>query len=96
MPTQIVNLTAELDAFVKTQVKSGNFNNSSEVHRAALVAMARDEEERTIRLERLKHEVQLGIDDLEAGRYRTVSSDQEHREFFSELKGNALAKKSDA
>jgi len=62
MPTQNVNLTPELDRFVKKAVKSGAFNNASEVHRAALVAMAREEEERKLRLQRLRREIQLGLD----------------------------------
>ena len=62
MPTQNVNLTPELDRFVKKAVKSGAFNNASEVHRAALLAMAREEEERDLRLRRLRKEIQLGLD----------------------------------
>jgi len=74
MPTQNVNLTATLDTFVKTQVSRGYFNNASEVHRAALAEMARQEEERQLRLEQLRREVQLGIDDLDAGRSTRISS----------------------
>lgn len=62
MPTQNVNLTPELDRFVKKAVESGAFNNASEVHRAALSAMAREEEERELRLLRLRQEIQLGLD----------------------------------
>lgn len=74
MPTQNVNLTPALEAFVKTQVSLGHFNNASEVHRAALSAMARQEEERTLRLEQLRREIQLGIDDVEAGRTAEIGS----------------------
>ena len=74
MPTQNVNLTATLDAFVKTQVSLGHFNNASEVHRSALAAMARQEEERQLRLEQLRREIQLGIDDVEAGRTAKIAS----------------------
>ena len=74
MPTQNVNLTPVLDAFVKAQVASGHFNNASEVHRSALAAMARLEEERRLRLERLQHEIRLGIEDMAAGRSVSISS----------------------
>lgn len=78
MPTQNVNLTPALETFVKTQVSLGHFNNASEVHRAALAAMARkeeeEEEERTLRLEQLRREIQLGIDDVEAGRTEKIGS----------------------
>lgn len=68
MPTQNVNLTDTLDLFVKKQVESGFFNNASEVHRAALATMARQEEERALRLERLRQEISAGDADIEAGR----------------------------
>lgn len=74
MPTQNVNLTPALETFVKTQVSLGHFNNASEVHRAALSAMARQEEERALRLEQLRREIQLGIDDVEAGRTEKIGS----------------------
>jgi putative addiction module CopG family antidote len=67
MPTQNVNLTSVLDSFVKKQVQSGYFNNASEVHRAALSAMCKLDEERRYRVERLKVEVQKGIDTLAEG-----------------------------
>lgn len=73
-PTQNVNLTATLDTFVKTQVSLGHFNNASEVHRSALAAMARKEEERELRMEQLRLEIQLGIDDVRAGRSAKVTS----------------------
>lgn len=68
MPTSNVNLTTELEQFVKTQVSSGQFNNASEVHRAALASMARQKEERALYLERLRNEVDVGLNDIEAGR----------------------------
>lgn len=76
MPTSNVNLTTELEQFVKTQVSSGQFNNASEVHRAALAAMAQQREERQILLDRLRHEVDLGLNDLEAGRFTEFASHQ--------------------
>ena len=62
MPTQNVNLTPKLDRFVKKVVERGEFNNASEVHRAALSAMAREREERELRLTRLRQEIQAGLD----------------------------------
>jgi antitoxin ParD1/3/4 len=62
VPTQNVNLTPRLDRFVKKAVKSGEFNSVSEVHRAALSAMAREREERALRIARLRREIQLGLD----------------------------------
>lgn len=62
MPTQNVNLTPALDRFVKRAVKSGAYNNASEVHRTALTALFREHEERELRLTRLRQEIQAGLD----------------------------------
>ena len=64
MPTQNVNLTKELHEFVQSLVKKGEFNNASEVHRAALSTMVKFEEERQLRLQILKKELDRGIQDL--------------------------------
>lgn len=77
MPTQNVNLTSELDSFVKSQIERGFFNNASEVHRAALTALAKQEEERQARLESLKAAAQIGLDQIEAGDCTTVTTEEE-------------------
>ncbi len=43
MPTRNVNLTRELDHFVATKVKSGRYENASEVVRAGLRTLEREE-----------------------------------------------------
>jgi antitoxin ParD1/3/4 len=43
MPTRNVNLTKELDSFVLARVESGRFENASEVVRAALRTLEREE-----------------------------------------------------
>lgn len=43
MPTRNVNLTPELDSFVLGRVESGRFENASEVVRAALRTLEREE-----------------------------------------------------
>jgi antitoxin ParD1/3/4 len=43
MPTRNVNLTDELDRFVLKKVKSGRYENASEVVRAALRTLEREE-----------------------------------------------------
>jgi len=46
MPTRNVNLTPELDRFVATKVKSGRYENASEVVRAGLRTLKRQEKEK--------------------------------------------------
>ncbi|MEO8663791.1 MAG: type II toxin-antitoxin system ParD family antitoxin [Bryobacteraceae bacterium] len=50
MPTRNVNLTDELDRFVLAKVKSGRYENASEVVRAALRTLEKEEREYEARL----------------------------------------------
>ena len=43
MPTRNVNLTEKLDRFITTRVKTGRYENASEVVRAALRTLQREE-----------------------------------------------------
>ena len=88
-PTSNVSLTPELVEFVNEQVGTGNFSSSSEVHRAALSSMKKFEEERQARLARLRSEIQLGIDDIEAGRLARMNSPEELEIFLSECSEEA-------
>jgi antitoxin ParD1/3/4 len=45
MPTRNVNLTEELDRFVAVKVKDGRYENASEVVRAGLRALEREDQE---------------------------------------------------
>jgi len=60
MPTRNVNLTEELDRFVLAKVKSGRFENASEVIRAGLRSLERDEREYEAKLEALRAAVDEG------------------------------------
>jgi antitoxin ParD1/3/4 len=54
MPTRNVNLTQELDSFVLARVESGRFENASEVVRAALRTLEREERVFEAKLETLR------------------------------------------
>jgi antitoxin ParD1/3/4 len=60
MPTRNVSLTAELDRFVSARVKSGRYENASEVVRAALRTLERDEQEQRAKLKALKAAIDAG------------------------------------
>ncbi len=83
MPTSNVNLTPELLNFVQQQVESGHYNNNSEVHRAALVALKKSEEEREARIARLRGEVREGIESMDEGGALEISSPKDADAFFS-------------
>ena len=60
MPTRNVNLTEELDTFVLAKVKSGRYENASEVVRAALRALEHEEQEREATLAALRSAIREG------------------------------------
>ncbi|HUY93977.1 MAG TPA: type II toxin-antitoxin system ParD family antitoxin [Terracidiphilus sp.] len=61
MPTRNVNLTPELDRFVVTKVKRGLYANASEVMRAALRLLEREERENAEKLDALRMAVDRGM-----------------------------------
>ena len=54
MPTRNVNLTEELERFVVSRVKSGRYENASEVVRAALRTFEREEQQNEAKLAALR------------------------------------------
>jgi antitoxin ParD1/3/4 len=60
MPTRNVNLTQELDCFVLARVESGRFENASEVVRAALRTLEREERVFEAKLETLRAAIDEG------------------------------------
>ena len=60
MPTRNVNLTDELDSFVLAKVGSGRYENASEVVRAALRTLEREEQQYEARLAALRKAIDEG------------------------------------
>lgn len=60
MPTRNVNLTDELDRFVLSKVDSGRYENASEVIRAALRTLEREERQYEAKLEALRTAIDEG------------------------------------
>ena len=60
MPTRNVNLTDELDRFVLEKVASGRYENASEVVRAALRTLGREEELHEAKLASLRAAIDEG------------------------------------
>jgi antitoxin ParD1/3/4 len=65
-----VSLTPELEQIVDQKVKSGMYSSASEVVREGLRLLQHRDETREAKLTALRAEIQKGIDDLEAGRFR--------------------------
>ena len=60
MPTRNVNLTDELDRFVLAKVESGRYENASEVVRAALRTLEREEQRYEVKLAALRTAIDKG------------------------------------
>ena len=62
-----VSLTTHLEEYVREKVESGLYNSNSEVVREALRLMGERDRLREIRLEELRKEIQIGIDQADRG-----------------------------
>ena len=60
MPTRNVNLTDELDNFVLEKIESGRYENASEVIRAALRTLEREEQQFEAKLAALRTAIDEG------------------------------------
>lgn len=60
MPTRNINLTPQMDRFVASRIKRGQYANASEVLRAGLRALERDEQEDRIKLAALRSALRVG------------------------------------
>ncbi|WP_158944559.1 type II toxin-antitoxin system ParD family antitoxin [Granulicella sp. S190] len=60
MPTRNVNLTQELDSFITAKIENGRYENASEVVRAALRNLEREEKEYDAKLAALNKALDEG------------------------------------
>lgn len=76
MPTRNVALSDHQQQLVETLVKSGRYQNASEVLREGLRLIERRERMETARLQALQATADKGWNDVNAGRYTDSSDDQ--------------------
>ena len=60
--TMNINLTPQLEDMIRQKVASGRYNSASEVVREALRLMEEQDSLRAIKLERLRRDIQEGLD----------------------------------
>jgi antitoxin ParD1/3/4 len=70
-----VSLTPELEEFVSRKVESGMYSSASEVVRESLRLLREQDLLKQIRLEELRKEIGLGIEQLERGQSRPFDAD---------------------
>jgi antitoxin ParD1/3/4 len=92
MTTQHLELSENDSAFVRRCVSEGRYKDANEVVEAGLRLLAEREEVERLQLERLRAEVQKGMDDLEAGRYLEINGPEEMSLVFDEVKRRVAAR----
>jgi putative addiction module antidote protein, CC2985 family len=93
MPTRNVVLTDRQAKFVEKMVASGRYQNASEVMREGLRLVEQQEAENAAKLKALREAVQLGIDDIEAGRGIPFDSFEAMEEHLRKSTAAALDRK---
>jgi antitoxin ParD1/3/4 len=68
-----VSLTPELEQYVNGKVRSGLYHSASEVVRAGLRLLKEKDEIHQKKLQELRREIQIGIDQAERGQVSAVS-----------------------
>lgn len=77
MPTRNVVVTDHQARMIDQLVASGRYQNASEVLRDGLRLVEERDAAHQVKLEALRAAVQVGIDDIEAGRYTTFRNANE-------------------
>ena len=72
MPTRNVVLTPHHESFIESLVKSGRYQNASEVLREGLRLIEQREAQEAAKLQALQQAARTGLADLDAGRYRDI------------------------
>jgi len=75
MPTHNVNLPDQQSRFIQQRIKSGRYQNASEVVRAGLRLLEQQEAEDKLRLKALRQIAQDAFDGLDRGESTTLTPD---------------------
>ena len=92
MPTKNVVVTDRQAKMIDRMVSSGQYQNASEVLREGLRLVEERNREEKAKLRALREAIQVGIDDIEAGRYTTFHSSEELRRHMKSLTDGAIGR----
>ena len=85
MPQRNISLTGHYDDFVENAVNTGHYNSASEVVRAGLHLLEKQEQEYQLKLQALRAAVKAGEDAYHNGDYTEIKSDEDFDKFFSDI-----------
>lgn len=80
-----VSLTPGLEKYIQKQVASQRYQTASEVVREAIRMMQESEAYDKARLEALRQDVQVGLDEIERGEYTTIRNEEDQRTLFERI-----------
>ncbi len=83
MPTSVA-LTPHFESLTQQLVASGRYNNISEVIRDGLRLLESRVQEESAKLHALRTAVKVGLDDLEDGRFTTLSNASQIEDFVQQ------------
>jgi len=92
MPTRNVVLTDHQADLVERLVSSGRYQNASEVLREGLRLIETRDADEQARRDALRAAIQVGIDDIEAGRYQTFENTTVLRNHLKHVADGAIKK----
>jgi antitoxin ParD1/3/4 len=85
MRSRTIELTEGQAQLVDRLVQTGSFRDVSEVIRESLLLLELHQADDELKLAALRAAVQIGVDDMEAGRYRTFETEDQIREHVANL-----------
>ena len=91
MPTRNVVLTDHQASLVEHLVASGRYQNASEVLREGLRLVEQREAEDAYRLEALRSAVQVGIEDIAAGKFKAFKKKASLQAHLKSITDKAIA-----
>jgi len=80
-----LSLTPTLEQFVRDKATTGDYNNASEVVREAIRLLKEKDEQRLLKLERLREAIRIGDEAMKRDDYTVINSSEELDEFFEKL-----------
>jgi antitoxin ParD1/3/4 len=85
-----VSLTPQLEKLIDQKVRDGAYQTASEVVREALRLLAERDERRSLELQHLRQQIQLGLGDIRDGRVASLDMKRIKAEARREMTGRKL------
>ena len=92
MPTRNVVLTERQEELIETLVKSGRYQNASEVLRDGLRLVEQREAEDKGKLKALRAAARIGISALDRGEFKEFESIQDLQAYLNDLSEKVISK----